>query len=131
MIILYNIIFYLLAIPLLPVAALVVLFSPGLRESLDERAGFMDAGTAAKLNGKRTVWFHAASVGEVQALTPIIREFKLMRPELRIMVTTTSVNGKKKIAKELAGDIDHYCLLPADIGFVIKGFVKKINPCAV
>jgi 3-deoxy-D-manno-octulosonic-acid transferase len=67
----------------------------------------------------------------VQALAPVIKEFKVMKPDSCLLVTTTSVNGRKKIEKELQGIINCAFLLPLDIDFIIKGLVDRINPEAL
>ncbi|MCB0334172.1 MAG: hypothetical protein KDD55_11770, partial [Bdellovibrionales bacterium] len=56
------------------------------------------------------VWFHGASVGEVQALLPLIRRWKERFPEHKVLLTSTSPTGLDR-AKE---DAHFLRLLPFD-----------------
>ncbi len=56
------------------------------------------------------VWFHGASVGEVQALLPLIRKWKEQFPEHKVLLTSTSATGLN-CAKE---DVHYRRLLPFD-----------------
>jgi 3-deoxy-D-manno-octulosonic-acid transferase len=51
-----------------------------------------------------------------------------LKKDHEIVITSTSINGRKKIQKELAADILYSCLLPLDLGVFTDGFIKKINP---
>lgn len=128
MMLLYNIILYMLFVLLLPLIALGVVFDKKWRTGLAQRFGVIKKEDLAKLAGRKIIWFHAASVGEVQALAPVLREMKGMKKDYGMVVTTTSVNGMKKIQKELAEDVLYSCLLPVDLGIFMDGFIKKINP---
>ncbi len=114
-----------------PFIIVILLLNKKWRMSLSERFGFISKSSIAEMENKKVVWFHAASAGEVQALAPVVKEFKLMKPDKCLIVTTTSMNGKKKIEKELQGIIDCAFLLPLDIDFIMKSVVNKICPEAI
>ncbi|MFP4465705.1 MAG: 3-deoxy-D-manno-octulosonic acid transferase [Candidatus Goldiibacteriota bacterium] len=128
MIYIYNILLDLLFVITLPFIAAGVLARRKNREGFFERLGFISNYTLAALKQKPVMWFHAASVGETQALIPVLKEIKKMQPGYNIFVTTTSNNGKKRIIKELPEVISHACLLPLDMHFIMGRFVKKISP---
>ncbi len=131
MIYIYNFFLYISAVIALPFILILLVFNKKWRQSLPERFGFISREYLAEIRGKNAIWFHAASAGEVQALAPVIKEFKLMKPDKCLFVTTTSLNGKKKIEKELQGVINCGFLLPLDIDFIIKGVVDRIKPGAL
>ncbi len=131
MIYIYDVILTLLFIMFSPVIGLILIFNKKWRESLPERFGIFDGKCAEKLKGKNVVWFHAASAGEVQALAPVIMEFKAMNPGSELLVTTTSVNGKKKIQKELADTIACAFLLPLDLSIFIRPLINRVKPAAL
>ena len=56
------------------------------------------------------VWFHGASVGEVNGIIPIIKRLRSDKPEVKILGTTTSVKGVELIAKY----VDEARLIPMD-----------------
>jgi 3-deoxy-D-manno-octulosonic-acid transferase len=101
------------------------------RDGIGERLGFLPRKRIEELQGRNVIWFHAASAGEVQALVPVVREFKLMKPDYAFLVTTTSMNGKKKIEKELNSSVNCVFLLPLDAGFIISNAINRIKPAAL
>ena len=50
-------------------------------EGYDERQGVVSKKKLALLRGKRPLWVHAVSVGEVQAAVPVIRAARECGPE--------------------------------------------------
>lgn len=131
MIYVYNLILFLAVILASPIILLALIFSPKWRSGLHERFGFISTKCLDEIKDKKVIWFHAASAGEVQALAPVVKEFKVMKPDRCLLVTTTSINGKKKLEKELQGVINCAFLLPLDIDFIIKGAVDRIKPEAL
>ncbi len=72
------------------------------------------------------IWFHGASMGEINGLLPVIKKMKEAQPTLPILVTATSVTGLEK-AKEAA---NYVRLLPLDNPFWLQIALKKISPRA-
>jgi len=54
----------------------------------------MDAPTKKRKNGK-LVWIHAASVGELQSIIPIIYEIEKNKKLKTILVTTSTLSSSK------------------------------------
>lgn len=75
------------------------------------------------------IWIHAVSVGEVLAITPLIKSIKKLEPELKIVLTTTTSTGKNE-AQKLGKLIEHR-YMPLDLTFAVKNFIKAINPTAL
>jgi 3-deoxy-D-manno-octulosonic-acid transferase len=128
MMFIYNLFLYPLFLIALPFLMIGVLFDKKWRTGLAERFGAISPFDAARLAGKKIIWFHAASVGEVQALAPVVREMKMLKKGHDIVVTTTSVNGRNKIKKELQADILFSCLLPLDLPVFMDGFINRVYP---
>lgn len=77
-------------------------------------------------NADNPVWIHAASVGEVLAITPFIKRLKAAHPQLDIVLTTTTPTGAKQ-AEGLSQWVTHrYC--PLDFTFAQKRFLGRIQP---
>jgi 3-deoxy-D-manno-octulosonic-acid transferase len=127
----YNLILYIAALLVSPFVLIMLLFNKKWRQDLPERFGFINRECLDTLRDKKVIWFHAASAGEVQALSPVVKEFKMMKPDMHLLVTTTSTNGKKKIEKELQGVINCAFLIPLDIDFIVKAVVDRIKPSAL
>src|SRR5579871_819145 len=74
--------------------------------SFRERLGFYPKESLQKLAVGYNVWLHAASAGEVNAITPFCRAFRKAKPQARIVLTTTSETGKKlALEKNVADEV--------------------------
>jgi 3-deoxy-D-manno-octulosonic-acid transferase len=79
------------------------------RQRLSERLGFIP-----KPYVKNGIIVHAASVGEVIALTPLIEQLLQTYPELPITLTTFTPTGSAQVKKQFSSRVQH-CFLPLDI----------------
>ena len=82
-------------------------------------------------HNKKTIWFHAASVGEINALALLIEKFiEEYGTQYYVVISTMTTTGHER-AKSLA---DKYrenifqILVPVDIPFVVKRAIRKISP---
>jgi 3-deoxy-D-manno-octulosonic-acid transferase len=71
-----------------------------------------------------TIWIHAVSVGEVRSLKSLIQKLEEKKQPLVLSVTTPS--GYESARKEYPGmRVIHS---PFDLSFIIKRFIRVINP---
>ncbi|MBP7792714.1 MAG: hypothetical protein KA120_06605 [Candidatus Goldbacteria bacterium] len=126
MIFFYNFILSILIIAFSPLILTGIIINKKWREDIQER--FCIYKNMPSFGNKKTIWFHAASVGEVQALTPVLKELKNICGDFDFVVTTTSINGKNKIKKDLSDVVSFYSLIPVDLYFFTDFFIKRINP---
>lgn len=73
-----------------------------------------------------SIWFHAASVGEVNAVSPVVLELRRRYPEKQIVITTMTKTGLQTALK--ISDHLQCTLLPMDNLFTMLNFIKKIKP---
>ncbi|MGE6743447.1 lipid IV(A) 3-deoxy-D-manno-octulosonic acid transferase [Allorhizobium pseudoryzae] len=73
------------------------------------------------------VWVHAASVGETNAVIPLIRE--LLRREIHVLLTTGTVTSAEVVANRLGDEVIHQ-YVPLDLKFPIKRFIAYWHPDA-
>ena len=89
--------------------------------------------TWAKLSGydnkEKSVWVHAASLGEFEQGRPIIEAIRKANPGQRIVLTFYSPSGYE-VRKNYKG-ADLVCYLPADGPGNARRFVEGINPSKV
>ncbi|MCP4633819.1 MAG: 3-deoxy-D-manno-octulosonic acid transferase [candidate division Zixibacteria bacterium] len=92
-----------------------------------ERLGIYNGRLNRFLNGKRPVWFHAASVGEVRVLAALIPSYIRTSHEKKIVVSTVTRTGWETAEKILPKE----CLpiyAPVDLKVFVRRAFKRINP---
>ncbi|MDH3355602.1 MAG: 3-deoxy-D-manno-octulosonic acid transferase, partial [Chromatiales bacterium] len=77
---------------------------------------------------KKPLWFHAASVGEVNAVIPLLKRFMTAHPEQPILLTTTTISGFQNAQRRVPNITHHF--LPFDFNHAVQRFLKRIHPKA-
>lgn len=72
-------------------------------------------------------WFHAASVGETNAILPLIAELRRIRPALNILLTTVTVTSAKIAATRLPERAIHQ-FVPLDSPKFVRRFLEHWRP---
>lgn len=75
------------------------------------------------------LWIHAASVGEVRALAPLINQLTNANPEEELLITTTTPTGGEQV-RYLFADRVHHAYLPLDLPWAVSNFLKRHRPRA-
>jgi len=109
---------------------LIVIVSPfnqKAKQWLDGRKQvFQQLENAFEKNASPVIWFHAASLGEFEQGRPVIEEYKVQRPEYKILLTFFSPSGYEvRKNYELA---DWVFYLPLDTKRNAKKFISIIKP---
>jgi len=73
---LYNLLALVLVILAAPVFLYRLIREAGFGERLKQSFGWLPAETVAKVANKNAIWLHAASVGEIVATSPMVKEIK-------------------------------------------------------
>lgn len=118
---LYNLLIYLLQ---LPVAAFWVfrgIINPLYRDRLAQRFGI----GYPRLD--RCIWIHAVSVGEVQAALPLIRAIGRRFPNHDMLVTTVTPTGAERV-EALFGDTVNHCYIPFEMPAAVNRFYDSVKP---
>ncbi len=76
------------------------------------------------------IWIHAASVGEVNAIIPLLEKIRREQPEVTINVTTNTISSGLVAKKQLPQGIQHL-YFPLDYRWAVKRLIKNIKPKAV
>ncbi len=122
MLFLYNII-TLLASQLLK---LVVLFSPKMKLFVDGRKSVFQTLANKIQTSDKTIWFHAASLGEYEQGLPVIEAIKQQFPSHKIVVTFFSPSGYEVRKNNTVADVTVY--LPLDTISNAKQFIQLVHP---
>lgn len=89
------------------------------------------AATYARAQALRgCLWFHAASVGEVQGVQPILAELHKRFPGLPIVLSTFTPAGKL-MARRVTPEATAVFLLPFDLPWSMRRLVRHLRPRAL
>ena len=95
------------------------------RKRWAERLGIYGKDLQAK-----TVVIHCASVGEIMAANPLIKQLMADYPQQKITITCNTPTGSEQIVK-IFGDAVQHIYLPLDFHGSVKRFLNKLKPAAV
>lgn len=96
--------------------------APEYRKRWGERFGFYKS-----ISTGDVIWFHAVSVGEVEAIFPLIRRYQKELPHFKILITTTTPTGSARVHSVLHDSVEHV-YLPYDIPFALNRFFTAFKP---
>ncbi|WP_035660686.1 3-deoxy-D-manno-octulosonic acid transferase [Flavobacterium seoulense] len=122
MLFLYNIIITLADFLL----KIIALFNPKMKLFVDGRKTVFEI-LSQKINPQdKTIWFHAASLGEYEQGLPVIEKIKEKYPSHKIVVTFFSPSGYEVRKNNNVADVTIY--LPLDIKSNAQKFIKLVHP---
>jgi 3-deoxy-D-manno-octulosonic-acid transferase len=125
----YRILFPLLLIPALPYYFWRMLRRGGYGSGFSQRFGFFPS-QGPKTPGKRRFWLQAVSVGEIEAIGPLLRQLQATG-EAEIILTTTTSTGYR-LAKERYADVAQAIgIFPADLWPCSALAWRRIRPDVV
>lgn len=126
-IVLYNL-FLVLASPLLLAYLLwrmVVLGKS--REGWSQRLGNLPTPP----QGRRVIWVHAVSVGEVIAALPLLQALREELPQHYLLLTTLTPTGNATARQQIGKLVDAVGYLPVDLPFAVKRALYRTRPDAL
>jgi 3-deoxy-D-manno-octulosonic-acid transferase len=94
------------------------------RAGLGQRLGFIPA--HLKNIHQRVVWVHAVSVGEVLAISTLVKRLRDRYPNHRVLISTTTATGNQ-LARDRFGS-DNVFFFPLDFGFAISPYLRALRP---
>ncbi len=96
------------------------------RAGLAERLGFGLARLHVERNGRKTLWLHAVSVGEVLAAEPLIRALQAALPGYAVSISTTTETGQRLARERFPEAIVFY--LPLDFAYTTRRVLRALQP---
>jgi 3-deoxy-D-manno-octulosonic-acid transferase len=118
----YIVITYLLAPLWIGVLAL-----RGFRDRTHWRGFSQRFGLGATVQGGRSIWVHAVSVGEVQAAVPLIEALLKRFPEIPLVLTTVTPTGRMRAEALFKGRVD-VRFVPIDWPGSVRRFFQRVQP---
>jgi len=127
--VLYNILAILIVMLATPVFIMRLIREQGFGQRLRQSFGFLPFRCMEPIAHKNCIWLHAASVGEIVAASPIIKEIRRAFPGKPVLVSVVTATGYA-MAKRIITDADSIIFFPIDLPFISYGAVKRIRPSA-
>ncbi len=96
------------------------------REGLAERLGRVPPRLFSTGDTRPVIWIHAVSVGEVIAVSGLVRELRTNAPQHRVVVSTTTRTGQQ-VARERFG-VENVFYYPLDFAFAVRPYLRQLRP---
>ncbi len=84
---------------------------------------------APREDGEKCVWFHAVSLGEVNAIKLLVEQFARSNPRFNIVISTTTQTGFDAAQKSFPNCELIY--FPFDFTWAVRNAIKRIRPALV
>src|SRR5688572_10271126 len=125
---LYSILLTLGFIILLPRFLFDALFNGKYAAGFTQRLGFVPNLTP---NGKKVIWLHCVSVGEVNAARVLVFSLRREMPETRLIVSTTTRTGQELARNIFAEAVDLVFYFPFDWKSTVRRALRRMRPSIV
>ena len=101
------------------------------REGMAQRLGKVPAWIAGSGPGQSggdrpLLWLHAVSVGEVLAVSRLVRELDAAFPSGRLVISTTTRTGQALARERFGAERVFYC--PLDFPWAMRAYLKALRP---
>jgi 3-deoxy-D-manno-octulosonic-acid transferase len=99
-------------------------YREGLRERLGRVPKRLVAGSGA--GGRPLIWLHAVSVGEVLAVTRLVKALDEALPGYFVAVSTTTRTGQALARERFGANRVFYC--PLDLPWAVRAYLNALEP---
>jgi 3-deoxy-D-manno-octulosonic-acid transferase len=96
------------------------------REGLRERLGLIRPGLIRLSRERPTIWVHAVSVGEVLAVSRLVKTLDAALPGCLIVVSTTTRTGQVLARERFGAERVIYC--PLDLPWAVRAYLQALRP---
>jgi 3-deoxy-D-manno-octulosonic-acid transferase len=105
------------------------------REGLRERLGWVRIGRDGCFKGQRDgwtkkdrplIWIHAVSVGEVLAVSRLVKTMDAAWPEYFVAISTTTRTGQVLARERFGANRVFYC--PLDLPWAVRAYLNALKP---
>ena len=105
------------------------------RDGLWERLGWVRVGRDERIMGRRVgnavgdrplIWVHAVSVGEVLAVSRLVKTLDAAWPEYFVAISTTTRTGKELARERFGANRVFYC--PLDLPWAVRAYLNALKP---
>ncbi len=126
----YNILLLIYWIGLVPVLLYRIVVKQGFYERLKPSMGIMTPTLQERIGGRPVIWVHAASVGEIVAASPIVKDIQREFPQVAVIVSVVT-NVGYGMAERILPDSEGIIFFPLDRPFFVRRALRLFNPLAI
>ena len=126
---LYNLLFVPILMVLLPGYLIRIRKRGGYGNKALQRFGIFDRETSARI-GRKRIWIHAVSVGEVGVALKFATEFHGRDPQARFLISTTTSTGLA-ILERSASEWMEPIANPIDLPIITSRLIRRLHPSAL
>lgn len=76
---------------------------------------------------QQVIWFHAVSVGEVEAMLPLVKRIQTLHPDSPLLITTMTPTGSARVSALLGESVSHV-YVPYDLPDAVYRFMQCFKP---
>lgn len=128
MYILYNVLGILaFCLFVLPYYSWRLLREKGFSDRFRQSMGFIRREEIEAVANAECIWIHGASVGEIVATSPLVKEIKKTMPRRKVLVSAFTVGGYN-MARQIIPEADAIIYFPLDLSWVAESVVRRIRP---
>ena len=124
---LYNIAAIIIVVLIIPMFMIRAVRERGFVERIRQSLGIFPSHVLAPVEKKGCIWVHAASVGEIVATSPLIKEFRKEFPTSPILVSVVTTSGYE-MANRIIKDADAIIYFPLDLPWLASHVFRRISP---
>ena len=127
---LYNILLLIYWATLIPMLIYRLIREEGFYQRIKQSIGFLPEELKDKISNRHAIWVHAASVGEIVAASPIVREMRKTHPDEVIIVSVVTATGFR-MAHQIIKGADGILYFPLDLPYLTNRILTIVNPQAI
>jgi len=111
-----------------PIIFCILLAKKRCRRGLLDRFGLLVRPVSEPSGERRPlIWIHAVSLGEVVAVTPLVKALHRNHPDHRFIVSTVTETGREAVEQRLAGVAEHR-YAPLDLPWAVSRTIAQWQP---
>ena len=127
---LYNILLLIYWATLIPMLIYRLIREEGFYQRIKQSIGLLPEELKDKISNRHAIWVHAASVGEIVAASPIVREMRKTHPTK----SSSSLSSRRRVSawpiRSIKG-ADGILYFPLDLPYLTNRILTIVNPQAI
>lgn len=127
---LYNVLLLVYWATLIPMLIYRLIREEGFYQRIKQSIGFLPDDLKEKISNRHAIWVHAASVGEIVAASPIVREMRKTHPNEVIIVSVVTATGFR-MAHQIIKGTDGILYFPLDLPYLTDRILTIVKPRAI